>query len=81
MGYITIRDGISSRRIEIPELSETVSIDLNDGGEPVVTVSADVTVERLGSEDVGREPGLGEIIQSASAWDWGTRAQPDGRTN
>lgn len=81
MGYITIRDGISSRRIEIPGLSETVSIDLNDDEGPVVTVSGDVIVERIGSVTAGREPGLGEIVQSASAWDWGTRVEPDGRTN
>lgn len=81
MGYITIRDGISRREIEIPGLSETVSIDLNDDEGPVVTVSDDVIVERIASVAAGRESGLGDIVQSASAWDWGTRAEPDGQTN
>lgn len=46
MGYVELRDGISNRRIRVPELGGTVQIDVADTNSPAVTIPDDVTVLR-----------------------------------
>lgn len=45
MGYIEIHDGITTRRVQVPELSGTVRLEA-DGDAPTVVVPDDTEVRR-----------------------------------
>lgn len=51
MGYIELKDGISSRRIDLPGLTGYIRIDVTGEDSPRVVVPAGVTVDRNPDSD------------------------------